>query len=220
MKSIVAIARTGNEPGREEVEKAVRRVLDLAGGISDLIRSGSRVLIKPNLVAVAPARSGITTNPDVGRALAKIVLELGGIPTIADSAFVGEDTEKAIGASGYAALREEGFIVLDLKKRPTVKIEIPRGKALKSVTTFDVVAEADVILNAPVMKTHDSQVVTLGLKNIKGVLADKDKRRMHKVSIPFGVADVNSILRPAFTLLDGIVGREGRAPLAGRPVPL
>lgn len=220
MKSVVSIARTRNEPDRDEVERAVRSAVDLAGGLGDLIRIGSRVLIKPNLVAVASAGSGIITSPEVCRALARIAQELGGLPTIADSAFVGEDTEKAIVAGGYAALREEGFTVLDLKKRPTVKMEIPQGKVLKSITTSDVVAEADVILNAPVMKTHDSQVVTLGLKNIKGLLADKDKRRMHKVSIPHGVSDVNSVLKPTFTLLDGVVGREGRAPLAGRPVPL
>jgi hypothetical protein len=55
---------------------------------------------------------------------------------------------------------------------------------------------------------------------MKGVLHPKDKRRFHVLNIHKAIADLNAILPPTFTLVDGLIGQEGLAPAEGAPVNL
>ena len=119
-----------------------------------------------------------------------------GRPVIADSAAVGVDTEKVIEATGYSKLREKGYEVIDLKARPRVKRAIPEGQVLREVTTFDLVEEAKAIISVPVMKTHDQTEITLALKNLKGLIDDKDKRRLHQEGVLQGVLDLYQAFQP------------------------
>jgi hypothetical protein len=80
--------------------------------------------------------------------------------------------------------------------------------------------EADVIINTPVMKTHDVFPATLGLKNMKGVLQEKDKKRFHKWGLAQSIVDLNKLVLPQVTVLDGTVGMEGMGPAHGTPVNL
>jgi uncharacterized protein (DUF362 family) len=193
----------------------------LAGGLADLVRPGALVLIKPNLVAVPDQqRSGACTSPEVCKALANLVRELGGRPIIAESSAIGVDTEKVIEKMGYHRLREEGYEVVDLKATPTVKLEISNGEVLKDVTTFELVTKADVIISVPVMKTHDQCEVTLSLKNLKGLGVDRDKKWMHKVGVNEGVSDINSVFKPALAVIDAIWTQEGLGPMWGLPVEM
>ena len=108
--STVSIVKTPRSPSEQQIEEAVRRAVLLSGGLSDLIGPGALVLIKPNLVAVPDdPRSGACTSPEVCKALANLVLELGGRPVIADAAAVGVDTEKVIEFMGYDRLRAQGY---------------------------------------------------------------------------------------------------------------
>ena len=72
MKSVVSIVSAKEI----DVETAVRRAIDLAGGLSELITSGSRVLIKPNLHRPEPSGTGLITDCRVTEAVTKVVLEL------------------------------------------------------------------------------------------------------------------------------------------------
>ena len=219
--STVSVVKTRRTPDENEIEQAVRTAVGLMGGLADLVRAGALVLIKPNLVAVPDhQRSGACTSPEVCKALANMVRELRGRPIIAESSAVGVDTEKVIEKMGYQRLREEGYEVIDLKATPTVKLQIPNGKALTHVTTFELVTKADVIISVPVMKTHDQCEVTLSLKNLKGLEADRDKKRMHKVGVNEGVSDINSVFKPALAVIDGIWAQEGLGPMWGLPVEM
>ncbi len=80
--------------------------------------------------------------------------------------------------------------------------------------------EADVIINVPVMKTHDVFPATLGLKNMKGVLQEKDKKRFHKWGLAQSIVDLNKLVLPQITVLDGTVCMEGMGPTHGTPVNL
>lgn len=219
-KSTVSIVRVGTSYKQAKIDTAVRKAVELAGGIAHLFSPGDLVLLKPNVLATAPFRNGAVTSPEVCRAMYDLVRELGGRPVIAESAAVGADTEKAYEAAGYYRLREEGYEVIDLKSRPTVTLPIPNGWVLQKVTSFDLVAEARLIISLAAMKTHDQCEVTLSLKNLKGLEADKDKKGMHKVGINRGISDINAVFRPGFALIDGITAQEGLGPLIGRPVPM
>ena len=219
-KSTVSLVRTGRSTAAE-VAAGVRRAVELSGGLTGIARPGALVLLKPNVVAPPPTpHSGATTNPDVLRALADLVAERGARPVIAEASAASVDTEVAFAAAGYGELRKAGYEVVDLKRTPTAVVRVERGRVVDQLTTFELVARADAIVSVPVMKTHDQCEITLSLKNLKGLLADRDKRRLHREGVFHGVIDVASTLRPAFALIDGTYCQEGLGPVYGRPVQM
>ncbi|MCQ2377492.1 MAG: DUF362 domain-containing protein, partial [Methanocorpusculum sp.] len=83
MKSITGSAKCQTYDKREDVFKAVRKAVRLAGGFPNV--KGKKVLIKPNLLSDAAPERAVTTHPQVIWAVAKLVQDAGGIVTIADS---------------------------------------------------------------------------------------------------------------------------------------
>jgi uncharacterized protein (DUF362 family) len=100
-----------------------------------------------------------------------------------------------------------------------VKIEIPNGEALKSITVPRIVTES-AIISAAKLKTHLNTKVTLGMKNMFGLLPDKLKGKYHMKGISKVVVDINSVLRSALTVIDGFMGMEGQGPVDGTPVQM
>lgn len=221
MKSIVSIAKTIQDPGREEIFEAVNQAVEMAGGLPKVISADKTVLIKPNLVAVSnDRRSGATTHPEVCRALAELVKARGAKPIIAESAAVGQKTRVVIEKMGYSELEKEGYQVIDLKETPRVKVHNPEGRIIPDFETFTLVQEADAIISVPVMKTHDSTEVTLSIKNLKGLISDKSKMEMHRLGLFEGVPEIAKYFKPVFAVIDGIYTQEGIGPVFGSPVEM
>jgi uncharacterized protein (DUF362 family) len=209
--------------GRDSAQVAagVRQAVENAGGLADLIRPGMRVMIKPNMVAPpTSAEAGACTSPLVCQAVADVVSELGARPVIAESSARGADTEAAYRIMGYEALRRQGYEVVDLKQDKTVQVRLAGGRVLREIITFELVTRMDAIISVPVMKTHDQGQITLSLKNLKGLVSDGDKRRIHLEGMFEGAVDLVSHFRPVFTVVDAIVGQEGMGPLLGMPVEM
>jgi uncharacterized protein (DUF362 family) len=62
--------------------------------------------------------------------------------------------------------------------------------------------------------------VTLGMKNMFGLLPDKFKFKYHANGISKVIVDINTVIKPALTVIDGFVGMEGRGPTDGTPVKM
>jgi len=219
-KSKVSIVKTAIEPEYEVLREAVRQAIDWCGGLDDLIEAGDLVLIKPNVLAAATPDCGALTSPGVCRAIADLVKERQARPVIAESSAVGVDTEVAYASVGFDALRDMGYEVVDLKREPRASIPVPGGEVMDEFSTWQLVKDADVIISVPVLKTHDQAEMTLSLKNLKGLISDKDKKELHKRGIFKGVADLVSAVKPKLTVIDGIIGQEGLGPLYGIPVKM
>ncbi len=219
----VAIVKRPKNPGEKEIEASVRKAIELAGGLPDKIKSGDTVIIKPNIVSPNPPESAVNTDPIVCKVIANMVREKGAKPIIAESSGVGISTEESMQAAGYGRLREQGYQVIDLKKEgtETVKVPVPKGKKLKEVSLPKVVVEAKAIIDVPKMKTHDQTQVTLALKNMKGILPDTFKRKLHTTFGIFqGVADLMTVAKPDLSVVDGIIAMEGLGPVFGDPVEM
>lgn len=220
-RAVISIVRTPQRPGRESIAAAVRRAVVLAGGLPEEVRPGAVVLLKPNLVEVPYSReSGAVTHPELCRAVAEMVLERGASPVIADGAGMGSDTEAVISFMGYDQLRSEGYPVLDLKKEKAVRMANPGAVVLPRMKVYQPALDADVLINLPVMKTHDQTEITLSLKNLKGLLADSSKKAVHRRALFRGIVEVAAFFRPSFTVLDGIFAQEGVGPVYGDPVEM
>ena len=205
------------------IKSAVKKAIDFIGGLSDIIQPGNRVLIKPNLLGVPEFRlSGAVTRWEVCKAIYEEVLNVGGKPFIAESASIGADTEDVILFCGYSRLREEGFEVIDLKsgnyENDVLKPDNPL--LYNELHTWKPVVDADVIISVPVMKTHDQTEVTLGLKNLKGLISDSEKKQFHSLGVTDGVVDIVKVLKPALTIFDGTYGQEGMGPMFGDTVKM
>jgi len=212
----VAVVKGPEKPSEKEIEASVRKAIELAGGLADIVKRGDKVIIKPNIVVAQSPETGANTDPRVCKVIANMVRELGAKPIIGEASSVGQVTEEAIQAAGYGKLREEGYEVIDFTKEETTKIPIPKGKSLKEVVLPKIVLEADVLIDVPKMKTHDQTEVTLALKNMKGILLDKGKRSLHHTFGIFqGVADLCTVVRPSLAVVDGIIAMEGLGPIAG-----
>lgn len=206
---------------RDGIAVGVRRAVEMAGGLAGRIRPGMRVMIKPNLVAPPPsAKSGACTSSLVCQAVADVVRELGATPIIAESSARGADTEAAYRIMGYDALRGQGYDVVDLKQDTVVQVKVTNGRILTEIATFELATKVDAIISVPVMKTHDQGQVTLALKNLKGLVTDGDKRRIHLEGMFEGATDLVAHFKPVFTVVDAVIGQEGMGPLLGMPVEM
>lgn len=218
--STVSIVKT-NGGTEKDIDAAVRKSIGLIGGLEDIIKPGDTVLIKPNLVAPGKERlSGAVTRYEICKAIADMVRELGAEPVIAESSAAGVDTEKVIEFGRYDKLREQGYNVVDLKKAKREDIRMDTGKIVQVLESWEWVAKADVIVSVPIMKTHDQTEVTLGIKNLKGLIQDKQKKEFHALGVFEGVVDIIECLKPKLTVIDGTVGQEGLGPVFGEPVEL
>jgi uncharacterized protein (DUF362 family) len=221
MKSQVSISKTKSNPGYEEIRAAVGQAIHLLGGMRDIVRPGQKVLVNPSWVtAVTNRDEAVITLPEVSRAVADIVKEVGGKPIIAESSAIGIDSEKVISGSGYRELRDLGYDVVDLKKFHPVMLPIPKGKLFKEIQTYQLVREVDIVIPVAKLKTHDQAGLTLAIKKLKGLVSDRYKREFHQQGVFEGCVDWFSAIQPPLSIVDAIYCQEGLGPIFGKPVEM
>ena len=104
-KSKVALVKCDSyEPTM--VLNAIRRGIDLLGGIEKFAQSGERIVLKPNLLSAHPPEENVTTHPTVIKAIAEIMLENGVKVFIGDSATRGH-LAKILRESGMQTVIDE-----------------------------------------------------------------------------------------------------------------
>ncbi len=215
--AIVSMRKTASDD-YERIREAVFSVIRDLGGLEDIIRPGFRVLVKPNFVAVPEYRlSGAVTRWEVCKAVCEAVSAVGGKPFIAESASVGADTEDVILFCGYQKLREEGIEVIDLKsgrEMPCV-LPVPGGALYDAIPSWEAVLQADAVISVPVMKVHDQLGITVGIKNLKGLVRDEGKKEFHRRGVTDAVCDLLSAVRPVLCIVDATYCLEGIGPVFG-----
>jgi uncharacterized protein (DUF362 family) len=211
---IVAVVK--GERGHAPVFKA----LDLIDYKSALAGHDT-VLIKVNFITDKTWDTGATTDPIVVEAIIKKLEDLHVKIYVVESDATITNADKAFEATGMKDMcSRNGVEWLNLRYvKDKVKLEVPNGEALKSITVPRLVTESAVI-SAAKLKTHVNTTVTLGMKNMFGLLPDKFKGKYHMKGISNVVVDINTVLKPALTVIDGFVGMEGRGPIDGTPVQM
>jgi uncharacterized protein (DUF362 family) len=213
-KSKVAIVK--GERGHEPVFKA----LDLID-YESCLSSYKRVLIKVNFITTQTWDTGATTDPIVVEAIIKKLKYLPVEIFVVESDATVTNADKAFEATGMKEMcKQNGVECLNLRHvKDRVKIAIPNGETLRSITVPRIVTES-AIISAAKLKTHASTKVTLGMKNMFGLLPDKFKGKYHARGISKVIVDINTVLKPALTVIDGFVGMEGKGPTDGTPVKM
>jgi uncharacterized protein (DUF362 family)/NAD-dependent dihydropyrimidine dehydrogenase PreA subunit len=211
----VALLRT-DEP------KDVRQVMDLLGGMERFVPPGSKVLVKPNVCAAKPSHSGVVTEPELVVEICRLADAAGGEVTVGESPIHPFRSSRVFPRAGYGGFEKRyGFPLIDLDSAERVEIRIPGGVAVKREVVARPVLECDCLINVPVIKTHMQTVVSLGLKNIKGVVPTKDKLIIHLEGLDQGIVDLNTVISSRLVVVDGMIALEGeQGPTNGNPVHL
>jgi uncharacterized protein (DUF362 family) len=211
---IVAVVK--GERGHAPVFKA----LDLID-YKNALAGYDKVLIKVNFITDKTWDTGATTDPIVVEAIIEKLKDLPVKVYVVESDATITNADKAFEATGMKDMcSRNGVEWINLRHvKDRVTLAIPNGEALKSITVPRLVTESAVI-SAAKLKTHSDTDVTLGMKNMFGLLPDKFKGKYHLKGISNVVVDINTVLKPALTVIDGFVGMEGQGPVDGTPVQM
>jgi uncharacterized protein (DUF362 family) len=204
----------GDKPADMAVKLA--EAADLEALIGD---KKKRIGLKPNLVVSRPAGEGATTHPEIAAGLI-VYLKKRGFNTIVilEGSWVGDSTADAFAVCGWRKLAQEtGVELIDTQ---TDKARVYDCKGMK-IEICDSAMAVDFMINLPVMKGHCQTLLTCALKNNKGVMPDREKRRFHSLGLHKPIAHLNTVARNDFIVVDGICGdldfEEGGNPVfAGR----
>jgi uncharacterized protein (DUF362 family)/Pyruvate/2-oxoacid:ferredoxin oxidoreductase delta subunit len=212
------------------VQAALRQALAPLGGMTAFVRPGERIVLKPNLLLGTAPEQAVVTHPAVVAAVAVAVQEAGATPVVAESPGSGIVHAKTFVDRIYrkAGLREVaeryGFeLSLDMGWGP---VSLPDAHLMRRLEVIDPIQKADGVINLAKFKTHTFMVFTGATKNLFGVIPGLNKVAFHgKFADPLRFADmlldVAGYVRPRLSVMDGIVGLEGKGPgTAGKPRPL
>ena len=156
---------------------AMTRALMESAGAACKIPSGASVALKPNLVVAASPETGATTHAGVLSGAIEYLRDHGFRDiSIIEGSWVGDDTGRAFRAAGYEAVgKKYGVPLFDLKRDKTRRVDTP----LRPMDICCRALDADYLINLPVLKGHCQTAMTCALKNCKGCLPDREKRRFH-----------------------------------------
>lgn len=202
----------------EKPYESLKHAIDEAGGLGK-ISSDSKVFIKPNFVVWFKdtnfPKYGVVTT---ARLIEDIVIILNehGVRDITLAEGVVEIEEKSESLL-QLAVKDMGLDILT-KRYGLKTIDVHKGNFTK-VTLGDVkvsvnsdIFEADYIIDMPVMKTHSQCMVSLGIKNLKGLLNINSRKRCHNrdqiKDLDYHVTKFADMLSPALTIIDGIYSLE------------
>lgn len=179
------------------------------------IPEDSLIGIKPNLVSPRPSDSGATTDPDMVAAVIEYLQSYGFRKIIIlESAWHGASTMQAFKICGFEELSViYGVPLIDLKKDKTRNFNV-NGM---DISVCKKALEVDYMINMPVLKAHSQTIMTCALKNIKGCIPDREKRRFHGIGLHKPVAYLNKIIKSDLIIVDGIIG-DLSSEIGGRPI--
>lgn len=194
------------------VEQAVRNTINLLGGITCFVKPGSCVLVKPNLLMSRQPECGITTHPEVVRAVIRILKEINCKVIIGDGPSVWgkyiENVDEVYDVTGIKKVcRDEDVALVNFNKR-RMRDKFPLTAWLD---------ECDCLISLPKFKTHEFTLITGAIKNLFGLVSGTYKTELHKnYFLPSEFAkilvDIYQEARPVLTIIDGILAMEGDGP--------
>jgi len=178
--------------------------LGALGGIEAFVHSGDFVVIKPNIGWQRTPEQAANTNPEVVSAVVELCKKAGArrvlvvehtCDTPSSICFEMSGIEKAVKAAG-------GEIIAANQEGMYRSIEIPYGKTLTSAKVIREIQEANCFINLPIAKTHSQARLTVGLKNLMGVVWDRQE--WHQKNLSQCIADYATVVQPHLTIVDAI----------------
>ena len=206
-------AASGGTPGEN-----ARRAVAALGGMGAFVGRGDVVVVKPNIGWDRTPEQAANTHPDVVVAVVEMCLAAG-----AKSVRIFDRTcnepRRCYASSGIQAA-VEGFArkagaggavrMYHVEDRKFVRTAIPGATVLTEWDLYRDALEADRIVNVPIAKHHTLSGVTLGLKNMMGIMGG-NRGQVH-ARLPECLVDIHRRVPVTLTVIDA-----GRALMRNGP---
>lgn len=171
------------------------------GGMKKFVKKGQTVVVKPNIGwDVSPDRAG-NTNPLLVNRIIKHCFEAG-----AKDVFVFDHTcdnwNRCYSNSGIERSVKDagGKIVSGANESYYQNVTVKQGKKLKNAKVHELILSSDVFINVPILKHHSSAELTIGMKNLMGVVWDRGY--WHSNNLNQCISDFASFRKPDLTVVD------------------
>ncbi|MDR2863487.1 MAG: DUF362 domain-containing protein [Puniceicoccales bacterium] len=179
----------------------LERALAALGGIENFVKKGQTVVIKPNIGWDVPPERSANTHPDIVSRLVTLCLAAG-----AKEVSVFDHTcdvwAKCYVTSGIRAAVEKagGKMVPGNDEKYYRETKIPGAVELKEAKVHSLILDSDVFINVPVLKHHGGATMTACMKNLMGVIWDR--QYWHRNNLHQCIADFARLRKPALNILD------------------
>ncbi|MEI7555787.1 DUF362 domain-containing protein [Candidatus Chlorohelix sp.] len=187
--------------------------------------TGKRVVLKPNIIYNFPG-SAINTHPAVLEAAIRLFREQGAKEVIVaeGSAYQRDITDLLYQSGIQKVLDSLNVPFVDLNHDDLVKVNTKGGyNSLEFMWLPKTIAQAELLVSMPKMKTHHWAGVTLSMKNLYGIVPGIKygwpKNILHVTGIEQNIVELYETMPPQATIVDGIMAMEGDGPLFGTPKP-
>ncbi|MCM2265181.1 MAG: DUF362 domain-containing protein, partial [Desulfuromonadales bacterium] len=201
----------------KDIPKLVRDTIGALGGMQAFVKPGSVVVVKPNIGWDRTVELAANTHPEVVRTVVELCLEAGAKKVrLFDRTC--NDPRRCYTQSGIAAalenLKSDRAELEHIDPRAFREMTIRGGKAFPTWEFYQPALEADVFINVPIAKHHSISRLTLGMKNLMGVIGGS-RGKLH-TDIAEALADINSVLPSDLTVIDATRILVANGPQGGR----
>lgn len=223
MPAKVAIRRCATyDP--ETVYRAVGEAVAAATDPAALLRN-KHVVLKINLLSDRPPERAVITHPEIVRALIRLCREHGAAEVaVSDmpAMHLTNIAESVFENNGISAIcRELGARIAPFSVKGYREVRVPGARRMAKVMAAVELLDAEVVVNVPKLKSHMQSLYTGAVKNWFGTVSNNDRKISHALGglIPFSesLADIYRVRLPELTVMDAVVGMEGRGPNEGKP---
>ncbi len=178
------------------------RAIAALGGMGQFVKKGQKVVVKPNIGWDVPPERAANTNPLLIKRIVQHCFQAGAKEVLVfdntcdawTKCYRDSGIEKYVKSAGGKMVpgNTEGFYQ---------EIELAQGKRLKKVKVHELVLDADVFIDVPVLKSHDAAKLTISMKNLMGVIWDR--RYWHRNDLNQCIADYATYSRkPDLVVVD------------------
>jgi len=195
------------------IDEGMHRSIELIGGWNRFVKSGDKVLIKPNLFIKNNYLSGTITHPELILSVCKALRETGADVTI------GEKTKNVYeNLKDYPEIKKYARII-SFEDAPCKNITLKDSNSLKvSLPVPGLIDECDVFINMPAIRTHALTKISNALKNLMGILPDTASFHIHMCGLQQSIVDLNVYRKSDLIISDGIYSLHENFPAAGTPL--
>lgn len=180
----------------ENPAEQTRKALQILGGMSALVRKGTRVVILPNAEWRYP---GAVVNPSIAIEVARLCAEAGAssitITTHYGIGRWGSDVAQELRAAGAA-------IKVPSHPKDYITVPAPQGKVRKEVTILREALEHDVLIDIPVFKDHYGARISGSIKNLMGFNWRSIEFHQGSEYLHQAIADLATVIRPHLCVVD------------------
>ncbi len=194
---LVSMAK-GSPPAR-----ITRAAVDALGGMGAFVRKGDVVVVKPNIGWDRNPAQAADTNPEVVTEVIRMCLDAGAKKVkVFDRTC--NDARRCYENSGIGpaveSIKDPRVELSFVDERRYRMVDIPAGKLIRRWPIYEDVLNVDKFINVPVAKHHSAALLTMGMKNVLGVIGS-NRAVLHR-EINDALPDLNRVIKSRLTIID------------------